>query len=334
MESKKINGPTFEDYISGMKGLYNCLIRDDRPVNEKTPEYCKYWEAQLLYAMKYATYSEVMYSFLAKNLQKALKDGDFEKARVIMYQATFLEHAETGSTSGYDHSGRFLEVMKYASCLGLDVLYRCFPNDVPFSNNGYPITTIIVNLLICIMYNTAESKKYDEESIVLKAEKRLTKKSDKAFCGVLMCLLGILKHDVGRFNEGLQIAVSNWNRQEINETEKVLCQAAVTLIMIAKKFMSPEEFSNIEYPEAKNFSRKYLEYILSQASFEPKAFYEFPDELAPINSLMLLPIPLTQLYKPYENRGGYTKREREGLFLDCERMVIDFVLDYRKNYNV
>ena len=334
MKLKNGKEPVLEDYIAAIKKGINDASRDKIPDDINLSDYRRYQETWLLDCVKYAAYREVMFSYLAKNLQKALKDHDFEKARSILYQAAFLEYAETGTTSGYDHSRRFSEAMAYASSLGLDVLYRCFPKDIPFSNNGYPIISVITNLLLCIMFNTSESKKYDEEAAILKAEKQLLKKSDKALRGVLICLLGIYLHDVGRFNEGLEVAVSNWNRQDINETEKVLCQSAIALIMIAKKFMPQEEFSRIVYPEAKNFSRQYLEYILSKESFEPKYFFEYPDELAPINSFMLLPIPVTQLHKPYENQTQYSKREREELYLDCDRMVVGFILEYRKNKNI
>ena len=82
--------------------------------------------------------------------------------------------------------------------------------------------------MLCILYNNAEYKKYDETTVVSKAEKRILTKSDKALRGVTMCLLGILKHDVAKFNEGLPILLKNYNRIGLlNESEKAIYEKRV-----------------------------------------------------------------------------------------------------------
>ena len=47
----------------------------------------------------------------------------------------------------------------------------------------------------------------------------------------------------------------------LNESEKALCQFAISLVVIAKKFFTEKEFHDIVFPESKNFSRQYCEYI-------------------------------------------------------------------------
>lgn len=58
-----------------------------------------------------------------------------------------------------------------------------------------------------------------------------------------MCLLGILKHDVVMFNEGLPQLLYNYNRLTLlNACEKTLCQLAISLVVIARKFLTEDEF--------------------------------------------------------------------------------------------
>ena len=278
-----------------------------------------------------------MYRELAKKIKSAVKNNEFEKLRALLYQSVFLKtvflkNVPNGLSGGCDHSGRFFEVMGYISCLGFDSVYRCFPKDIPLCTNGYPLTVINTNLLLCILYNNAEYKKYDETTVVSKAEKRILTKSDKALRGVTMCLLGILKHDVTKFNEGLPILLKNYNRIGLlNESEKALCQFAISLVVIAKKFFTEKEFHDIVFPESKNFSRQYCEYIFSKDSFEPKIIYEYPDELSPLNQLLLTPIPITKLTKEQAYRIAYEGLDENDFktILDEDRMMMDFILEYR-----
>lgn len=325
---------TIDDYYLEMKIFYERFKHNSRTgLGDKYKE----WEYNLLYTLSTAQYRDVMYRELAKKIKSAVKNNEFEKLRALLYQSVFLKtvflkNVPNGLSGGCDHSGRFFEVMGYISCLGFDSVYRCFPKDIPLCTNGYPLTVINTNLLLCILYNNAEYKKYDETTVVSKAEKRILTKSDKALRGVTMCLLGILKHDVTKFNEGLPILLKNYNRIGLlNESEKALCQFAISLVVIAKKFFTEKEFHDIVFPESKNFSRQYCEYIFSKDSFEPKIFYEYPDELSPLNQLLLTPIPITKLTKEQAYRIAYEGLDENAFktILDEDRMVMDFILEYR-----
>lgn len=325
----KKTAPTFDDYIASMKRSYAYFCRDYDERNENVSEVWSYRESRLLESMT-TIYKKVMFDYLADNIKLAMKNDELETLRSLLYQSTFIENVPAGLAKGADHTCRFFEAMNYISCLGFDVVYRIFPKGIPQCANGYPVLLENANLLLCLLYDSPDKKLYDEEKIVEKAEKALSKKSDKVIVSTTKCLLGILKHNTDLFNEGLKTVVANYNRQELNSSEKVLCQLAVALIVIAKKFLSEEEFKRIEFPVAKNFSKKYCEHILSKDSFEPKIFYEYPDELSPLNKIALTPVPVTKLHKPYFDKKQYSKKEQNENYIDAERMAIDFILEFRK----
>lgn len=325
---KKKLRPTLDDYILNVKDSYRYFCQKDHE-NKNIPEFWTYWEQKMLTAMT-TVYSNVLHDYLAEQMKVALKNNEFEKLRAMMYQSTFLENAPTGLACGCDHIRRFYESMNYIASLGFSSVYRCFPEGIPLSSNGYNGSSLNVNLLLCILYNTLEKKLYDESVIIKRTEKQFLKKGDKVIVDTTRCLLGILKHDVGMFNIGLKGIITNYNRQDLNSSEKVLCQYAVGLVVIAKKFLSQDEFNSVEYPDAKNFSKQYCEYIVSKDTFEPKTFFEYHDELSPLNQIALTPIPITRLHKPYFNKPGYSKKEQNENYLDVQRMALEFTMEYRK----
>ena len=69
----------------------------------------------------------------------------------------------------------------------------------------------------------------------------------------------------------------------------------------------------------------------SKDSFEPKIFYEYPDELSPLNQLLLTPIPITKLTKEQAYRIAYEGLDENDFktILDEDRMMMDFILEYR-----
>lgn len=324
------NEKSLVDYFYEMKLLFekkNNIEDSFILVNRNSFEEC------LLFSLLYVNCSDVMFRELARNVKESIKKNNFEQIRSLLYQAVFMKNVPNVMSGGYDHSGRFFEAMGYISCLGFDSIYRCFPKDIPLCTNGYPINVINSNLLLCILYNNGKNKVYDDSSVVAKAEKRLLQKSDKALCGVTMCLLGILKHDVVMFNEGLPQLLCNYNRLTLlNACEKTLCQLAISLVVIARKFLTEDEFDCIVFPEAHNFSWNYCKYMFSKPLFEPKIFYKYPGVLAPLNELMLTTIPKTKLTRILARRILYEGLDENefDIILDEEQMFNNFIIDYKE----
>lgn len=310
----------FIDYLNEPREKTKKSLRDE------------YWEDSYIYAFSVDSCRDIMYKLIATELKRAMKSNELEEIRSLLYQCSFMKYAPDGLSGGYDHSGRFFEAMYYISCLGFDSVYRIFPEGLPLCDNGYPVTVLNTNLLLCILYNTSQNKVYDQDSVIVKVMNSLSSKGDKALRGVTRCLLGILLHDVERFNEGLPLVLDNFNRMSsiLDESKRVLCQFAVSLIVIAKKFLTEREFNSILIPEHKLFSKPYCDYILSKNSFEQQIFFEYPEPISELNDLLLTPIPLTVLHQPYLNNEQYSKRERNKFYLDHETLELNFILDYRK----
>ena len=62
-----------------------------------------------------------------------------------------------------------------------------------------------------------------------------------------------------------------------------------------------------------------------------KIIYEYPDELSPLNQFLLTPIPITKLTKEQAYRIAYEGLDENDFktILDEDRMVMDFILEYR-----
>lgn len=258
-------------------------------------------------------------------ITEALKNDDFTKL-----QSVFLHSARVkmlpGGSSGYDHCDRFLELLNLLACDNFDNIYRVLPKGLPISTNGYPMYVHGTNILLCLLYDSESLTAYQVDQIINKAEKFTTSKKPLWERSVISCLLGILQHDIPKISDSLKKVCTDFAKTDAAKYMKIQCQNAYGLVVLAKYFLAKEEFTQIIYPECKNFSKKYISWLLGQDELSTDLCITYNSPIEELNEILRKKIAITRIHQPYLNSDNphLSAKDKNAYYMDFDKMLAEF----------
>lgn len=264
---------------------------------------------------------------------QAAKKKDFLMLQGVFYHESKIQMLPLWS-SGYDHSARFPELLDLLACDEFENIYRVFPEGLPLAANGYSMYVKATNLILCMLYNKADHEIYNQEKVIEQAEKYIVTKQPAWDRAVAACVLSILKHDISVFSENLQKVCEGYSRTDTIKYRKLQCKCAYGLIVLAKHFLTEEEFMNIKYPEHKNFDKGYIDWFLSLEKIPKDLCFLYEGDLEEMNDILKMPIAITQINQPYLGTDNpyISARAKKDWYLDIkEGMLGEFCKEIAEN---
>jgi hypothetical protein len=271
----------------------------------------------------YATYSDTdLGEVCIETLKKGVKEKDYplmQAAMNFMNKSDILWNLE----SGYDHSYMAYHIVSYLSSAEYESLSRAFPRGLPLASNGNTMNVHAANLILCMLYKDD----YDIEMVIDKARKYTISKQSRWDRAFVACLLGILEQDTDIISENIQVLCELLARTDVTGFEKLQCQFAYGMLVIAYHNLPADKYELIRMPEYKNFDPGYMEWLLRGELAEEKLI-EFRSPYELLNILMLAPISVTRVHQTYLNED-VPARQKKQFFMDCDSMhekLIQYVM--------
>lgn len=281
---------------------------------EGSPAYWKHILTSLSSNLSWPALSE-------KLLTQAVKENDFAGLQRVFYHRVKLSLLP--SSGGYDHCARFWPLLDLLACADTDQIDRILPEGLPLSANGYPMYIHGTNLLLCLLYNTGDTPVYAKDSVVAKAEKFTSSKKPIWERAVISCLLAVLEHDTARFSESLQNVCAGYPRIDAAPCQKLQCQNAYGLLMLARRFWTPEEFASVSLPEHKNFSKGYAKWLFAQDKLPDDLCVTYDPPLTRLNTILQKPAAVTRIHQKYLGAENpyLSAAEKKAWYLDPNKMM-------------
>lgn len=256
----------------------------------------------------------------------ALKSNDYGRLQSVFLHSVRVRLLPEGA-SGYDHCDRLWLLLDLLACDDFSNIYRVLPRGLPISANGYPMYVNGTNIVLCLLYNTENNVAYPVDKIIDKAEKFAVSKKPLWERSVVSCLLGILQEDVPRISDSLQQVCIGFAKTDVAKYQKMQCQNAYGLLVLARHFLQKETFEQIKYPEHKNFSSNYMKWILEQSALPKELCITYDPLMEEINEILAKPIAVTRIYQPYLNSDSsyLSIREKKAYYMDFDKMMAEFL---------
>lgn len=263
---------------------------------------------------------------LEKGIAESLKEENYEQLNRIFYQDTAAALLP-GTNGGYDHSGRFWELLDAMACMEDTVISRILPEESELASNGYPMYVHGTNLLLCLMYHDGQNQRYDQEKVIAGAEKFVNAKKPLWEKSVISFLLCLTEKNTEGMSKELQTVCESYGRQAIAKYKKLQCLNAYGLVVLAKRFLSEEEFAKIVLPKHQNFSTGYIKWRLERKEFVPELYYEYPEAVAGKAEILKTPVAVTKVHRPYLNADHpyMSAKEKKQWHLDAAAMEEAFI---------
>lgn len=260
-----------------------------------------------------------------KELASAVKNSDFARIKSIFYHETKLRMLPLWE-GGTDHGRQMWNLLNLLACDEFNNIYRVYPEGLPLTSNGYSMWINATNLLLCIMYNTEKKEVYNQNKVIEKAEKFIASKKPIWDRAVVACMLAIMNHDVADFSENLQRVCESYNKNDISDYEKIQCQNAYGLIVLAKHFWTGEEFDKVEYPRYKNFNKGYIDWFLSQKELSNDLCFTYKDSFEEFNNILKKPVAVTRINQPYlgSDNPYISSKAKKNWYMDMKKMLDEF----------
>lgn len=263
---------------------------------------------------------------IAANIAEAQKQDDFVKL-----QSVFLHSAKTkmlpAGASGYDHCDRLWSLLDLLACDDFENVYRAMPEGLPISNNGYPMYVHGTNILLCLLYNSEKKAVYPVDKIIEKAEKFVASKKPLWERSVISCLLGILQGNVSKISDSLQQLCTGFSKADVAKYMKMQCQCAYGLTILAKHFLSEENFGQLVYPECSNFSKSYMLWFFEQEELSTELCITYSSLVEELNEIFRKKIAITRIHQPYLNSDNtyLSAKEKKAYYMDTDKMLEEFL---------
>lgn len=254
--------------------------------------------------------------------QKAKEENENDKFSYYQKMFSFLKAAKSDVQTVYEEC--ITEAVKEDD---FENVYRVFPEELPVSNNGYPMYIHGTNILLCLLYNSENKKVYPADKIVEKAEKFTASKKPLWERLVILCLLGILQGDAAKISDGLQQVCVGFTKVDAAKYMKMQCQNAYGLLVLAKHFLSEEKFAQIKYPECKNFSKNYISWFLEQNVLLEELCITYAPPIDELNEIFRKQIAITRIHQPYLNSDNsfLSARDKKAYYMDTDKMLKEFL---------
>lgn len=277
----------------------------------------------LLNWSSYAIHSDAGIGDLcADTLKKSLKEKNYSLMQATM---NFVNKANLlwSSQNGCDHSFMAYHIVHYLSSAKYENISRAFPQGLPPASNGHTMNIHAANLILCLLYKDD----YDMEAVSDKARKYIVSKQprwDRAFAA---CLLGILEQDTDLISENIQVLCELLARTDVTDFDKLQCQFAYGMLVIAYNNLPPDRYESIRMPEYKNFDSGYMNWLL-KGKFSEETLIAFRSPYEILNVAMTAPISHTLVHQPYLNED-VPARQKKQFFMDHDKMneeLIQYVM--------
>ena len=279
-----------------------------------------------LYFWNYLSCSENdLLDMCADELSKAIAEKNYPLMRAIMYFADKSNILWNGKI-GCDHSYLAYHMVKYLSSAEYADIYRAFPEGLPPASNGHTMNINAANLILCILYKDS----YDAETAADKARKYIFSKQPRWDSAFVACLLGILEQDTVMISDNIQTICEMYSRTDLTSFEKMLCQFAYGILVIAYNNLPLDKYELIRYPEYKNFDAGYLKWLL-KGEFTGEKLIEYPEPYEALNAAMSAPISVTKVHQPYLNEN-VSARQKKLIIMDGERMNDELIGYIMRNF--
>lgn len=265
-------------------------------------------------------------------VKRSLSIQDWIALKNAFYHSTKI-NLLPGLSSGCDHSFRFRYLLDLLACDSFENIYRLIPPDLHLASNGYPMHVYCTQILQCLMYNKNGGERYDQEMVIAKSERKCSSKSNLWERSIISCLLGIMSRDVVRFNKSIQVAVESFNKTRVPKYRRLNCQHSYGMLVLAKKFLTEDEYSRVKYPEYKTFSKDYVNLIFSEMEDEGELCFEYDGKSEPLNRILKMPAAITRIHQSHFGNDIYSPRVQKLWFLDERRMTKELLESYNRNYS-
>ena len=295
---------------------------NDKAIDKSEGDIHKYLGYFLNWAT-YATYSDTdIGNVCIDTLKKGVKEKDYPLMQATM---NFMNKSNIlwNLVSGYDHSYMAYHIVSYLSSAKYESLSRAFPRGLPLASNGYTMNVHAANLILCMLYKDD----YDREMVVDKAKKYVVSKQSRWDRAFVDCLLGILEQDMNMVSENIQALCELFARTDVTGFEKLQCQFAYGMLVIAYHNLPADKYELIRMPEYKNFDPGYMKWLL-RGEFVEEKLIEFRSPYELLNIFMSAPISVTRVHQPYLNKD-VPARQKKQFFMDCDSMneeLIQYVM--------
>lgn len=263
---------------------------------------------------------------LIKNgIENAIRERDYVSIKNIFYHAAKIKLLPNLS-AGYDHCDRIWPMLDFLACAEFDNIYRILPSGLPLSDNGYPMYINATNLVLCLLYNTDGREIYQQDKVSKKAIKFAASKKPLWERSVINCLLQILNRNPAGISEALQNVCVGYSKMTVAGYMKLQCFNAYGLIVLAKHFLTEQEFSMIKFPVYNNFSEEYINWFLNNHNLQNELYFGYPEPLDMVEAVLTKPVAVTQILQPYINSDNtyMSAGDKKKWYMDYERMLDEF----------
>ncbi len=221
---------------------------------------------------------------------------------------------------GYDHAGRFWQILQAYACGDLVSVPRMLPEEIGVAKGHYPCFRVAINLIISEIYCDNAIK----TEALAAADKFLTGNFSQWEKGVITFLAGISRRKLDILGDALESVCRGWNRQLTISWDKAFCRHAHGLYGYALTRLSQEEVDCIKLPNFPNFSQGYAQFqktfIRNAMKEQPQftLYLEFPKEMEIVNQIYFLPVAVSALHM-----------ENCARVLDWQQMLLEMAAELR-----
>lgn len=244
----------------------------------------------------------------------AILANDMALLHAALRQSAMIKHTTLGVDSGCDHS---INIWTTLDILAAGLFARVpllLPEKWGLSDNGHPVTIAIANLVMALWYKrtdfAAEASK--------RAQKVLATKQAASDVCILRYLMALLEEDVTEAGVQLDLyckSVPKLRDAGLTKLNKMFWPYAHGLYNLASAVWGSEKASTMSKPEADCFLDDLAEWQI-QHNYHPGAlFFEYPQPIDVINTLISCTPPECVLHQPYLETD---KKYREKRYLHSE----------------
>lgn len=253
-----------------------------------------------------------------------METENWQRLNDFVYQE-MLERLIPGCFDGEDHCQYLFPVLASFTCGAEHIAERVCPCELGLTENGYLFRVAGSNMIMAIYYRDKEMLK----QAISTAEKFVNSKATKWEKCVIQFLLNIISKDFEAANKNLQDVCKGYMRLQDVEFDmfsiRDFCMPAHGLYCIAEKWLTKEEFAQIEMPTHKTFLKGYAQWRMEHPHPSPNPYIVYPKEMDIVNKIYAMPVAKSVLF---EHR--WTEQSKLRLAIDSDKMYQNFVEDLRK----
>lgn len=266
-------------------------------------------------------YMEGFYEAARNKEWQSVNDYIYQEMRYYLIPMD-MRGRGSNSASCYDHCFYFYQALAAYACGAEHILEQIYPYELGLTENGYNFYVAGSNLVIAKYYN-------DEKMLGQALEKanRFTKsRASKWERNAIGFLLDILNRDFEAADASLMNVCKGYSRiEKAMQSIEDICIPAHGLYMIAKNWLTDEEFSQIKMPLHKAFLQGWAQWRLDNPAVTLKPYMVYPKELDIYNKIYAMPIMRTLL-----TQERFTERSKLEPVTDDLRMHQVFVEELKK----